>query len=154
MGLYQKSSGPMRARALPWIGAALLAFLSVALAAGPRTGLWKIITRAEINGVSGPDQESTRCLTDEDVNNLEATFSPNSRTTNSSCENTEHNAAPDRVSWRLRCTGQIDMDVAGEFVFDAPEHYSATITTHTSMLGREVQNSRAVIDAQRVGACP
>ena len=31
------------------------------------------------------------------------------------------------------------MDVAGEFVFDTPEHYTATITTASSMIGRQLQ---------------
>jgi hypothetical protein len=45
------------------------------------------------------------------------------------------------------------MDVAGEFTFDAPDHYTATITTQASMMGKQIQQSRAVIEAQRVGAC-
>jgi Protein of unknown function (DUF3617) len=124
-----------------------------ARAEGLEAGLWKVVTKAEVNGVTAPNQETMRCLTPDDVKNLEATFSPNSRTTNSICETSEHEASPQRLKWRLQCKGQLDMDVAGEFVFDAPEHYTATITTRATMLGKEIQHSQASIEAQRVGAC-
>lgn len=135
------------------------AAIALALSAGGAraeelaAGLWKVVTKAEVNGATAPDQETMRCLTPDDVKNIEATFSPNSRTTNATCETTEHEASPQRLKWRLQCKGQLDMDVAGEFLFDAPEHYTATITTRASMLGREIQRSQATIEAQRVGAC-
>ena len=122
-------------------------------AEGIQAGSWKVVTRAEVNGVNGPDQETMRCLTPEDVANLDVTFSPNSRTTNSTCEEAEHEVKSARLKWRLKCTGQLDMDVAGEFIFDAPDHYTAIITTQASMMGKQIQHSRASIVAQRVGAC-
>jgi hypothetical protein len=139
--------------------AVTFAFVMAMLAAGLvraddiQAGLWKVVTKPEVNGRTAPDQETMRCLTPDEVRNLEATFSPSSRTTNSSCETVEHEATSQRVKWRLQCKGDIDMDVAGEFVFDTPEHYTATITTRAEMLGREIQNSRAMIEAKRVGPC-
>jgi hypothetical protein len=132
-----------------WLGAAV----DASQADGLRAGLWKIVTHPEMNGVPASDEESTRCLTDEEVNNLEATFSPNSRTVNSNCDDSEHEASPRSLTWRLRCTGQINMDVAGEFVFDTPEHYTATITTRASMAGRQIQSSRALTEGTHIGAC-
>jgi hypothetical protein len=142
----------MRALLLGAIGLALMT--SGGRAQELQAGLWKVVTTPEINGVTGPDQETMRCLTSDDVNNIEATFSPNSRATNSTCEMAEHELSPQRLRWHLQCTGQIDMDVAAEFIFVAPDHYTATITTGASMLGKEIQHSRAAIKAQRVGACP
>jgi Protein of unknown function (DUF3617) len=139
-----------------WVGVTALALISscgASRAQELQAGLWKVVTKPEINGVAGPDQETMRCLTPEDVNNIEVTFSPNSRTTNSTCETTEHEMSLQRLHWRLQCKGQIEMDVAGEFIFAAPEHYTATITTRASMLGKQIQRSRALIEAQRVGAC-
>jgi hypothetical protein len=127
---------------------------SAARGEGIEAGLWRVITKAEVNGSTAPDQETMRCLTPEEVDNLEATFSPNSRTTNSTCETTEHALDQQRLKWRLECKGQIDMEVAGEFHFDTPQHYSAIITTRASMLGNQIQRSQALIEAQRVGACP
>jgi hypothetical protein len=125
-----------------------------ACADGLRAGLWKTLQSPEINGVAGPIQENRRCLTPEAVADLDKTFSPLSRTTNSTCERIEHEVSPQRLKWRLQCTGQIDMDVAGEFAFDSPEHYSATITARSSMQGRLMQEVRTSIEGERIGECP
>ncbi|MEA3074286.1 MAG: hypothetical protein QOD29_5732 [Alphaproteobacteria bacterium] len=137
-------------------GATLLLFLlaRAACADGLQAGQWKTVQSPEIDGVAGPVQETMLCLTQEAVLDLEKTFSPISRTTNSTCERTEHELTPQRLNWRLQCTGQIDMDVAGEFIFITPEHYTATITARSSMLGQLMQSVRTSIDAQRVGDCP
>ena len=131
-----------------------LAFAPTAGADGLRAGQWKTSQSAEINGVAGPLQQNMRCLTPEAVADLDKTFSPVSRTTNSTCERVEHEVTPQRLKWRLQCTGQLDMDVAGEFTFDSPEHYSAVITAQSSMQGRVMQTVRTSIEGQRVGECP
>ena len=69
----------------------------------------------------------------EAVADLDKTFNPVSRTTNSSCERVEHELTPQRLKWRLQCSGQIDMDVQGEFTYDSPEHYVAIITARSFM---------------------
>jgi hypothetical protein len=132
----------------------VLIALPGAFADGLLAGQWKVLQSPEIDGAAGPVQESLRCLTPEAVADLDKTFSPVSRTTNSDCEQVEHDATPQRLKWRLQCRGQIDMDVAGEFIFDAPEHYTATITARSSMLGRLMQSVRTAIEGQRVGECP
>jgi hypothetical protein len=131
-----------------------LAFASAADADGLRAGQWKTSQSAEINGVAGPLQQNMRCLTPEAVADLDKTFSPVSRTTNSTCERVEHEVTPQRLKWRLQCTGQLDMDVAGEFTFDSPEHYAAVIVAQSSMQGRIMQTVRTSIEGQRVGECP
>ena len=87
------------------------------------------------------------------VADLDKTFSPVSRTTNSACEQVEHESTPQRLKWRLQCTGQLDMDVAGEFVFETPHRYTATLTTEASMAGKLMQKSRVTIEAQWIGEC-
>jgi Protein of unknown function (DUF3617) len=121
---------------------------------GLRAGQRQTVQTPEINGVAGPPQHGTRCLTPEAVADLDKAFSPISRTTNSSCERVEHESTPQRLKWRLQCTGQIDMDVAGEFTFDSPEHYTATITARSFMQGRLMQSVRTSIEGQRIGECP
>jgi hypothetical protein len=49
-----------------------------------------------------------------------------------------------------QCTGQID---TGEFTFDSPEHYAATITARSFMQGRLMQSVRTSIEGRRVGDC-
>ena len=135
----------------------LLLFLGAAQnvrADGLRAGQWQTVQTPEINGVVGPEQRGTRCLTPEAVADLDKTFSPVSRTTNSTCERVEHESTPQRLKWRLQCTVQIDTDVTGEFSFDDPEHYSATITARSFMQGRLMQSMRTSIEGQRVGECP
>jgi len=135
--------------------AAMLALASTdAGADGLRAGQWKTVQSPEINGVAGPTQQGARCLTAEAVADLDKTFSPVSRTTNSTCEQVEHEVSPQRLKWRLQCRGQIDMDVAGEFSFDSPEHYSATIVARSSMQGRLMQEVRTSIEGSRVSDCP
>jgi Protein of unknown function (DUF3617) len=139
-------------------GALALAFVLVAQADagadGLRAGQWQTVQTPEINGVVGPAQQGTRCLTPEAVADLDKTFSPVSRTTNSTCERVEHESTPQRLKWRLQCTGQIDMEVAGEFAFDSPEHYAATITARSFMQGQLMQSVRTSIEGRRVGDCP
>jgi len=124
-----------------------------ARAEGLRPGLWRILTHPVIDGAAGREQQNTRCLTPADVADLEKTFSPVGQTVNSTCEMVEHELTPERLKWHLQCTGQLDMDLTGEFLFDAPEHYSATVTTASSMLGRQLQAGRMTVEGQRVGEC-
>ena len=138
-------------------GLAAALFLAVAPTAGAdglRAGQWTTVQSAEINGVAGPVQQGARCLTEDAVADLDKTFSPVSRTTNSTCERVEHELTPQRLKWRLQCTGQIDMEVAGEFNFDSPEHYAAIITARSFMQGRLMQSVRTSIEGKRVGDCP
>jgi hypothetical protein len=125
----------------------------VARADSLQPGLWRVLSRPVIDGVAGREQESTRCLTPADVADPERTFSPVGRTVNSTCEMVEHELTPVRLKWHLQCTGELDMDLTGEFLFDAPEHYSATITTASSMQGHRLQAGRMTVEAQRVGEC-
>ena len=134
--------------------ALILGAAQTGAADGLRAGQWKTTNSPEIDGVAGPPQQSIRCLTPEAVADLDTTFSPISRTTNSTCERVEHESTPQRLKWRLQCTGQIDMDVAGEFIFDSPEHYTAVITARSFMLGRLMQSIRTSVEGQRVGDCP
>jgi len=139
-------------------GAAALVLLALigpssARADGLQPGLWRILTRPVIDGLAGREQESTRCLTPADVADPARTFSPVGRTVNSTCQMVEHELTPQRLKWHLQCTGQLDMDLTGEFLFDAPEHYTATITTASSMQGQKLQAGRMAVEAQRVGEC-
>jgi hypothetical protein len=136
------------------LGAALLMTLATAAAAdGLQAGMWRVTTKPTNNGVSGPPMQNMRCLTADDVKDLDKTFSPVSRTTNSTCEQVEHESSPQRLKWRLQCTGQLDMDVSGEFVFETPEHYTATVNARSSMLGRILNDTQTTIEGQHVGAC-
>jgi hypothetical protein len=147
-----KSTAPLRTAAIA--AALFLTGAPGAQADGLQAGKWKVTTNATNNGAAGPPMQNMRCLSAADVSDLDRTFSPVSRTTNSTCEHTEHESTPQRLKWRLQCTGQIDMDVAGEFLFDSPEHYTATVTARSSMMGRVMNDVHTSIEGPRVGECP
>jgi hypothetical protein len=65
----------------------------------------------------------------------------------------EHEVSPPRLKWRLQCTGQVDMDVAREFTFDSPEHYSATIAAGSFMQGHPSHRTCAVDRGTARGEC-
>jgi len=141
------------------VGIILLAAAVAAIAApgahadGLDAGLWRSIQTPTLNGNPGPPRETMRCLRDADVNDLDRTFSPVYGTTNSACEQTEHEFTPQRLKWRLQYRGQLDMDVAGEFVFERRDRYTATIVASSSMLGKLMQETHTRIEAERVGEC-
>jgi hypothetical protein len=134
-------------------GAVALYGLQAGRADGLQAGLWAVRQSPVINGMTGPVQQNLRCLTAEAVADLDKTFSPVSRTINSACERTEHESTPQKLKWRMQCTGQLNMDVAGEFVFENPQHYTATVTTEASMGGQLMQQSRVTIEAEWIGEC-
>ena len=106
-----------------------------------------------MNGNKTPAQTRTRCLSLEQAGDTAATFSPEYRTVNSGCERVEFNSSATALRWRMRCTGQLDMDVTGDFAFDTPKHYSATIVSKGAMGGREFVNTTVSIEGEHVGDC-
>jgi hypothetical protein len=135
------------------VGIVIAAVAPPATADGLQAGLWRMTQAAEIDGIAAPARESMRCLTEAEVSDLERLFSPISRTTNSLCESVENEFTPQRLKWRLQCKGQLDMDVAGEFLFQRPDRYTATIVASSSMLGKLMNRVRTIIAAERVGEC-
>ena len=127
--------------------------LQPAAADGIAPGEWKLTETIVMNGNKTPAQTRTRCLSPEQAGDTAATFSPEYRTVNSGCERVEFNSSATALRWRMRCTGQLDMDVAGDFTFDTPEHYSATIVSKGAMAGREVVNTTVAIEGERIGDC-
>jgi hypothetical protein len=137
---------------LAGIAAALLA-ASAAFADGIDPGLWKIITRTETGGVIGPPHESSKCLTIEQTHDLATTFSPVASTVNSACAPIERNLSGSRLTWRLVCKGQLDMELIGEFNFDSPHHYTATVQTKAAIGGMAMVDSQNTLEGQWLSEC-
>ena len=128
---------------------------SPSYADGIEPGLWKTTTRVDTgNGVIGPPRESQKCLTPEEARDLAKTFSPVSRTINSECAPLESSLVDGNLKWRLVCKGQLDMELTGDFSFDKPRHYSATVTSRAAMAGQQVANSKTMLEAEWVSECP
>ena len=127
---------------------------SAVLADSIEPGLWQVISRTQTGGVIGPPHESSKCLTAQDVGDLAATFAPASRTVNSTCAPVEKSLSGSRLNWRLTCKGQLDMELTGEFNFDSPRHYTATVQSKAAMAGVPMVDSQENIEARWLSACP
>ena len=144
---------PGNSRLLP-AAVALAMAATTALAAGIEPGLWKITSRTETGGVIGPPHESSKCLTPAEAHDLATTFSPVPNTINSVCAPIERSLIGEKLSWRQVCKGQLNMELTGEFDFDSPHHYTATITTKAEMGGMVMVDSQNTLEAEWVSACP
>lgn len=129
-----------------------LAAIEPASAQTLEPGRWRVMTTT-ISGPLAPPQVATRCLTPDDVADPGKTFGPQVSTENSECKRTEFKLEPSGLTWHLQCRGQLDMDVAGQFIFDSPTRYSAFITTKATMLDRIVHDTSVSISAERIGEC-
>lgn len=127
---------------------------SMAGAAGIDAGLWKVVTRTETGGVIGPPHESSKCLTAEQTADLATTFSPVPSTVNSVCTPIDRHLAGGKLTWRLACKGQLDMELTGEFTFDSPHHYSGRVRTKAEMAGMTMVDSQNMLDGQWLSPCP
>jgi hypothetical protein len=132
---------------------ALAIVASTAFADGIDPGLWKIIGRTATGGVIGPPHESSKCLTAAQVQDLATTFSPVAGTVNSVCSPIERSLSGPKLTWRLVCKGQLDMELNGEFDFDSPHHYSGTVRTKAVMAGMQMVDSQDTLEGQWVSAC-
>jgi hypothetical protein len=136
-----------------------IAVIAAALASTPALadvidpGLWKIITRTATGGVIGPPHESSKCLTAEQTHDVATTFSPVPGTVNSACAPIERHLDGQRLNWHLVCKGQLDMELTGEFNFDSPHHYTATVQTKATMSGMPMVDSQNTLEGQWVSEC-
>jgi hypothetical protein len=131
----------------------VICLLSSVYAADPlEPGLWKIVARADMNGLERPAETKTRCLKPDDARDLERTFAPEYRVQGASCERMDLAWAGQKLSWRIRCTGVLAMEVAGSYEFDTPRHYTGVVTTSAAMAGREMR-TRTALEAERIGEC-
>ena len=132
---------------------ALVCWAGPAVADGIEPGLWKITSQIESNGVLRPPQQSAKCLTPEETRDLATTFSPLSRTINSECAPIERSLVGTRLTWKLVCKGQLDMELTGDFNFHDPHHYTATVQTKSAMAGMVTVQSLHKLEAEWVSEC-
>lgn len=133
--------------------AALAATAGLAHADALEPGYWKITSTPEVNGAPAPPQEKMRCMTPAETSDLGKTFSPQANTINSTCAPVEQELTADSLKWRLTCTGQVSMEVAGAFKFETPQRYVAEVRTQFSLVGQTTR-SRVTIVGERIGECP
>jgi hypothetical protein len=116
-------------------------------------GQWKVTASTVMNGAAMQPSVKARCLTPEQTGDVAKTFGPASGTVNSTCEPAELQTSGRKLTWHLKCRGQMDMDVFGNFDFDTPVHYTATVTSKASMAGRLMSDVKTELEGERVSAC-
>jgi hypothetical protein len=116
-------------------------------------GLWKITTVALNNGMRLPPQTNSRCLTAEQANDLADTFSPRFGGTNTTCQRTEYTKSEQKLTWRLECRGQFNMDSGAEFTFFSPLRYTAVISTKGWIGDQQIADTQVTLEGEYVGAC-
>jgi hypothetical protein len=116
-------------------------------------GQWKVTSSTVMNGAAMQPAVKARCLTAEQTGDIAKTFGPSSGTVNSTCEPAELETAGRKLKWHLRCRGQMDMDVLGNFDFDSPVHYTATVTSKAWMAGSLMSDVKTELEGERVSAC-
>jgi len=131
-----------------------LALAAAANADGIEPGLWQIVGQRESGGVKEPPHESSKCLTADETRDLAATFSPIPRTVNSVCAPIERSLNGPRLIWHLVCKGQLDMELSGDFNFDSPHHYTATVRTKAALAGSPMIDTQDTLEGRWVSACP
>jgi hypothetical protein len=127
---------------------------SIAFADGIEAGLWKITTTVETSGVTGPQHQSSKCLTADQVHDLPATFSPMAATINSACAPMQRSFDGKTLNWHLVCKGQLDMELTGTFHFDSTHHYTGTVESKASLAGQAMPESKSTVEGEWVSACP
>ena len=143
----------VRSAAAALAGVACCLVANQAAADGIAPGEWKLTETIVMNGNRTAPQTRTRCLSPEQAGDTAATFSPEYRTVNSGCERVEFKSSATALRWRMVCTGQLDMDVSGDFTFDTPKHYTATIISKGSQAGLEFVNTSVAIEGEHIGDC-
>lgn len=133
--------------------ALLASTVFIAAASSIEPGLWQITTRLENGGVTSPPRLSSKCLTADEVSDLPTTFSPIAQTINSECAPIERKFDGEKLTWRLVCKGQLDMELEGAFDFDSPHHYTGTVHSQASMAGQPMMNQQQMLDAQWISTC-
>ena len=125
----------------------------VLAADGIQPGLWKITTEVVNNGTRLPPQTNARCLTAEQADDLASTFSPRFGGVNTTCTRTEYSKSEQKLTWRLECRGQVNMDSAAEFTFFSSLRYTAVIATKGWMGNQVIADTQMALEGTYLGAC-
>jgi hypothetical protein len=59
----------------------------------------------------------------------------------------------DKLSWKLTCKGQLNMELTGDFTFDSAQHYTGMVRTKAAMAGMPMVDSQDTLEAQWVSEC-
>jgi hypothetical protein len=110
-----------------------------------REGYWELITTMEMPGMP-MKMEPTRmkhCYTKEDVKDQKKTIS-----TDKNCTVTDLKQSGNKVTWKMKCTGQNAGVFSGETVYKG-DAYDSNMKMET-----QGQTMKMHVKAKRLGNCP
>ena len=100
-----------------------------------------------------PPQTNARCLTAGQASDLADTFSPRFGGMNTTCQRTQYEKSGQKLTWRLECRGQLNMNSAAEFIFLSPLRYTAVILTKGWIGNQQMMDTQVTLQGEFVGAC-
>jgi len=116
-------------------------------------GQWKVTSNTRANGATMPPGVKARCLTAEQASDVAKTFGPVSNTVNSTCAPAVFETTGTQMKWHVQCKGQLDIEVWGDFNFDSPTHYTATVASKGWMAGALISDVKTELVGEHVGEC-
>lgn len=119
---------------------ALLAVTSVSADEHPGV-LWNTTSQMTMQGMEMPPNTSQLCTAEEWT---EPPPPPEGQT----CTQTDVETTETTVTWKVTCTGEMDMEGEGEITFDTPDSYTGTITFLAAGMTMTVQ-----LHGEKVGEC-
>jgi hypothetical protein len=128
---------------------AVVAFPSALLAAGGmREGLWEITSSMDMPGMpmKMAPTKTKHCYTKEDVKDQKKTV-----TTDKNCTVTDFKTSGNKMTWKMKCTGQSAGTFSGETTFSADSYDAIMKMQSDASQGRTMTMK---MKAKRIGACP
>jgi hypothetical protein len=128
--------------------------LAVALAAGvqaqgPRQdGRWEVKIEMELPGLPAmPPQTQTTCITPEDAANPQKAMLAGGPADAANCKISDYKAAGSRVTYSLKCEGQVPLSGTGDFTY--------TGNTYTGIFKADMAGQMLTIrySGKRLGDC-
>ena len=110
-----------------------------------REGYWELNTTMEMPGMpmKMPPTQVKHCFTKEDVKDQKKTIS-----TSKDCTVTEFKESGNKVSWKMKCTGQSAGESSGVTVFNG-DSYETTMKMQAQGQAMDMN-----VKARRLGNCP
>lgn len=110
-----------------------------------RDGNWELTTSIEMPGMpfSIPPTKIEHCYTKEDVKDQKKTIS-----TDKNCTVTDLKQSGNKVTWKMKCTGENSGNFSGVTVFKG-DTYDSTMKMET-----KDQTMNMKVKARRIGNCP
>ncbi|MEY4684447.1 MAG: hypothetical protein RLZ25_906 [Pseudomonadota bacterium] len=127
----------------------MILFAPAAQADGPRNGKWEVTAKSEMTGIPAnmPATNVTICI---DKASTEAGKPP--IIADKSCTFSDYKAANGEASWKMQCSGQMQMKGVGHIKFSDNE-YSGSSEMEMNMDGDEPMKMKQTFSGKRLGDC-